>query len=162
MDKDLEFTHLSSNGSARMVDVSGKSTTHRTATAESWVLAGVDIISRLREHGGLTKGNVIETARIAGIMAAKRTSELIPMCHPLAIDSVEIEMELLTDRIRIESFISCDGRTGVEMEAMTAVSVAALTVYDMIKSAGKGIELGPVRLLEKTGGKSGFWKREEV
>ena len=162
MDKDFEFTHLSSNGSARMVDVSGKSITHRTAKAESWVLAGVDIISRLREHGSLTKGNVIETARIAGIMAAKRTSELIPMCHPLAIDSVEIEMELLTDRIRIESFISCDGRTGVEMEAMTAVSVAALTIYDMIKSAGKGIELGPVRLLEKTGGKSGHWKREEV
>lgn len=162
MKNDKEFSHLAADGSARMVDVGGKSTSQRMARAESWVETGAEIIDRLAKYGGISKGDVRETARIAGIMAAKKTHELIPMCHQLAIDVVEIEITLQKDRIHIESCVRCEGKTGVEMEAMTAVSVSALTVYDMIKSAGKGIVIGPVRLLEKSGGKSGHWKREEI
>jgi cyclic pyranopterin phosphate synthase len=144
-----------------MVDVAGKALTHRSATAEAWVNVGSEIAARLRLHGGIAKGDVLETARIAGIMAAKRTPELIPMCHPLTLDVVEVDAEVVNDRIRIVSRVTCEGKTGVEMEAMTAASIAALTVYDMVKSAGKGVEIGPVRLLEKRGGKSGHWKRKE-
>jgi molybdenum cofactor biosynthesis protein MoaC len=125
------------------------------------VNVGSEIAARLRQDGGLAKGNVLETARIAGIIAAKRTPELIPMCHPLVLDVVEVNAQVLDDRVRIVSRVSCEGKTGVEMEALTAASVAALTVYDMVKSARKGIEIGPIRLLEKEGGKSGRWKRKE-
>jgi molybdenum cofactor biosynthesis protein MoaC len=125
------------------------------------VNVGSEIAARLRQDGALTKGNVLETARVAGIMAAKRTPELIPMCHPLVLDVVEVEAHVVEDRVRIISRVTCEGKTGVEMEAMTAASVAALTVYDMVKSAGKGVEIGPVRLMEKGGGKSGQWKRKE-
>ena len=156
------FSHLSPRGAARMVNISGKKVTKRMARAEAWVNVGVEIVTKLRQEGGITKGNVIETARLAGIMAAKKTAELIPMCHQLVLTVVEIDAELIEDSIRIESRIYSDGKTGVEMEAMIAVSVSALTVYDMVKSAGKGIQIGPVRLMEKTGGKSGHWKREEV
>ena len=103
----------------------------------------------------------LETARIAGIMAAKRTSDLIPMCHPLLLDIVEVEARLVGRRVRIESRVTAEGKTGVEMEALTAASVAALTVYDMCKSADKGIVVGPIRLLEKSGGRSGHWRAEE-
>ena len=161
MKSDPPFPHLSSNGAARMVDVGGKTVTHRSASAEAWVNVGSEIAAQLRKDGGLAKGNVIETARIAGIMAAKRTSELIPMCHPLTLDVVEVDAQIVDDRVHIVSRVTCEGKTGVEMEAMTAVAVAALTVYDMVKSAGKGIEIGPVRLLGKRGGKSGHWKRKE-
>jgi len=161
MNNDAKLTHLSANGAARMVDVSGKASSHRMACAEAWVNVGSDIAGRLRQKGGLDKGNVLETARIAGIMAAKRTPELIPMCHPLVLDVVEVEARVVEDRVCIVSRVTCEGKTGVEMEAMTAASVAALTVYDMVKSAGRGIEIGPVRLLEKQGGKSGHWKRRE-
>jgi cyclic pyranopterin phosphate synthase len=128
------------------------------------VAVGASAAKMLRQSGGVAKGNVVETARIAGIMAAKRTAELIPMCHPLGIDSIEVDAALVGGSVRIESKVCCEGRTGVEMEAMTAVAVAALTVYDMVKSAGKGVEIGPVRLLEKNGGKSGRWlrSREEM
>ena len=154
------FSHISPSGSARMVDISEKETSRRMARAEAWVKVGKDTAEKLRREGGLTKGNVIETARIAGIMAAKRTPELIPMCHRLLLDVVEIDAELTDDSIHIESRVCCDGKTGVEMEAMTSAAVSALTIYDMVKSAGKGIEIGPVRLIEKAGGKSGHWKRE--
>jgi len=156
-----KLSHVSANGSARMVDVSGKAVTPRTAAAEAWVRVGRRIAGELRRTGGLAKGNVLQTARLAGILAAKKTGELIPMCHPLAIDHVQVEAELVGHSIRIVARVACRGRTGVEMEAMTAAAVAALTVYDMVKSAGKGIEIGPVRLLEKTGGKSGNWRRED-
>ena len=146
---------------ARMIDIAGKPQTPRSARAEAWVNVGSEIAARLREDGGLAKGNVLETARIAGIMAAKRTPELIPMCHPLVLDVVEVDAQVVDDRVRIVTRVSCEGKTGVEMEAMTAAAVAALTVYDMVKSAGKAVEIGPVRLIEKQGGKSGLWKREE-
>ncbi|MFC1528431.1 cyclic pyranopterin monophosphate synthase MoaC [Candidatus Latescibacterota bacterium] len=155
------FSHLTSSGAARMVNISQKETTRRMARAEAWVKVGEELVTKLKSDGGLVKGNVIETARIAGIMAAKRTSELIPMCHQIALDAVEIDAELSNDSVRIESRVHCDGKTGVEMEAMTAAAISALTVYDMVKSAGKGIQIGPVQLIEKTGGKSGHWKREE-
>ncbi len=156
------FSHLSSTSAARMVNISQKEITNRMARAEAWVNVGEDIVKKLQLEGGLSKGNVIETARIAGIMAAKRTSELIPMCHPLMLNVVEIDAELVNDSVRIESRVYSDGKTGVEMEAMTAAAISALTVYDMVKSAGKGIQIGPVRLIEKVGGKSGHWKCEEV
>ncbi len=156
----MGLKHVSPSGQARMVSVSGKSITVRTARAEAWVKVGAEIAAELRRSGSIAKGNVLETARMAGIMAAKRTSELIPMCHPLALDVVEVEAVLDGDRVRLETSVACEGKTGVEMEALTAAAVAALTVYDMVKSAGKGVEIGPVRLLEKTGGKSGTWRRE--
>lgn len=155
------FSHLDQNGNARMVNVTEKSSTRRTASAEAWVDVGAEIAAMLRKTGAVSKGNVSETARLAGIMAAKKTAELIPMCHPLVIDSVDISAELIEDRVRIVSQVVCEGKTGVEMEAMIAASIAALTVYDMVKSAGKGVQIGPVRLLEKQGGKSGHWKRQE-
>jgi len=156
-----EFSHLSQTGQAKMVDVGAKSPTPRLAVAEAWVNVGAEIAELLRQSGGVAKGNVLETARIAGITAAKRTAELIPMCHPLVLDSVEVSAELIGDRVRLVATVSCEGKTGVEMEAMTAASVAALTVYDMVKSAGKGVQIGPVKLLEKRGGKSGHWKCKE-
>ena len=155
-----DLTHVSPDGEARMVSVERKGISARTARAEAWVVVGPAIAGRLRESGGLAKGNVLETARLAGIMAAKRTSELIPMCHPLVLDVVEVSASLVDDRVRLEARVACDGKTGVEMEALTAAAVAALTVYDMVKSAGKEVQIGPVRLLEKTGGKSGSWRRE--
>jgi cyclic pyranopterin monophosphate synthase len=156
-----EFSHVSDSRQAAMVDVGAKDPTRRIAVAEAWVDLGQEIADMLRTSGSVAKGNVLETARIAGIMGAKRTPDLIPMCHPLGLDVVEIDAELIDDRVRIVARAVCHGKTGVEMEAMTAVSVASLTVYDMVKSAGKGVAIGPVRLLEKCGGKSGHWKRAE-
>ena len=154
------FSHLSRGGQARMVSVAGKRITARQARAEAWVRVGAAIAGRLRKSGGLAKGNVLETARLAGILAAKQTATMIPLCHPLPLDVVEVEARLVGGRVRIESRVACEGKTGVEMEAMTAVAIAALTVYDMCKSAGKGIRIGPIRLLEKSGGKSGPWRAE--
>ncbi|HSW50208.1 MAG TPA: cyclic pyranopterin monophosphate synthase MoaC [Bryobacteraceae bacterium] len=155
----MKLRHVSPSGQARMVSVAGKTPTKRTARAEAWVSVGPEIAAKLRRSGSVAKGNVLETARLAGILAAKRTSELIPMCHPLALEQVEVEATLDGDRVRLEASATCEGKTGVEMEALTAAAVAALTVYDMVKSAGKGVEIGPVRLLEKTGGRSGTWRR---
>jgi cyclic pyranopterin phosphate synthase len=162
-DRDAEsaLRHVSPAGQARMVSVTGKAVTARTARAEAWVTVGASIAELLRQSGGVAKGNVFETARLAGIMAAKRTSELIPMCHPLALDIVEVDATLEDNRVRLEAQVACEGKTGVEMEALTAAAVAALTVYDMVKSAAKGVEIGPIRLMEKAGGKSGPWRREE-
>lgn len=156
-----DLSHVAPNGKARMVDVSDKQVTDRTARAEAWVTVGPQIASMLRETGGVAKGGVLEAARLAGIMAAKRTADLVPMCHPLQLEVVEVDATLIEDRVRIVSRVACRAKTGVEMEAMTAAAVAAVTVYDMVKSAGKGVEIGPVRLLEKRGGKSGHWKRQE-
>jgi cyclic pyranopterin phosphate synthase len=155
------LTHVDGTGRARMVDVGDKARSVRAARAEAVVEIGPEIARQLAERGGVAKGNVFETARLAGIMAAKRTAELIPMCHPLVLDFVDVTCELRQAAVRITTSVRCEGRTGVEMEAMTAAAVAALTVYDMCKSAGKGIIVRHVRLLEKTGGKSGPWRADE-
>jgi cyclic pyranopterin phosphate synthase len=143
-----------------MVDVSAKRPTLRAATAEAWVDVGPAIARQLREQGAVAKGNVLETARLAGVLGAKQTPYLIPLCHPLPLDAVDLDARVIGRRVRIVAVVRCEGKTGAEMEAMTAASLAALTVYDMVKSAGRGVEIGPVRLLEKTGGKSGRWTRE--
>jgi len=154
------LSHVGDDGAARMVDVSGKEITLRTARAEAVVRVGRDVGKLLAETGGVKKGNVLETARLAAILAAKKTSDLIPLCHPLAIDEIEVVAELESERVRLTATVTCHGRTGVEMEAMTAVAVGALTVYDMCKSAAKGILVEQVGLLEKSGGRSGRWVRE--
>jgi len=143
-----------------MVDVSAKRITRRLAIAEALVQLDRGVAEGIHRHGGVAKGNVLETARIAGIQAAKATASLIPMCHPLSLDVVEVAASLEADTVRLVATVSSRGRTGVEMEAMTAAAVAALTVYDMVKSAGKGTVIGPLRLLRKTGGKSGNWERK--
>ena len=156
--KQRKLSHVTEAGAARMVDVGAKKVTVRTARAEARVVLGATIARLLRRSGTVSKGNVLETARIAGILAAKRTSELIPMCHPLLLDVVQVETRLEGDELLIESTVKCRGRTGAEMEALTAAAVAALTVYDMVKSAGRGVEIVRIRLLEKSGGKSGRWQ----
>jgi cyclic pyranopterin phosphate synthase len=153
------LSHVAADGSARMVDVGSKPVSRRNAVAEAWVTVGRAVAARIRRRGALAKGNVLETARLAGIMAAKETHRLIPMCHPVPLDSIDVQASLRGRRVRIVAGVSGEAKTGMEMEAMTAAAVAALTVYDMVKSAGKGIEIGPVRLLEKTGGRSGRWVR---
>lgn len=156
---DDQLAHVDAGGRARMVDVSGKDITIRTAVAEARIHIGPQVAEALRTHGAVNaKGPVLETARIAGIMAAKRTAELIPMCHPLLLDQVQVEAELAGETIEVRAVVRCTGRTGVEIEAMTAASVAALTIYDMCKSAAKGIVIERIRLLEKTGGRSGTWR----
>ena len=158
------LSHIDEHGNARMVDVSSKETTVRTAAAEA-VLRMSAATHAAVVHGSGPKGEVLGTARVAGIMAAKRTPEAIPMCHPLALSSVEIAFE--TDvpadgagrpGVRVLATVKCKGPTGVEMEALHACAVAALTVYDMVKALEKGIEIEHIRLLQKTGGKSGDWR----
>jgi cyclic pyranopterin phosphate synthase len=143
-----------------MVDVSGKVATARTARAEACVSMSPQLLNRLRDRT-LPKGDPFEVVRIAGIQAAKKTSELIPLCHPLGLSGVDVEVSLTGTGARIEAVARTMAETGVEMEALTAASVAALTLYDMLKGVDKGVEIGPVRLLEKTGGKSGVWRRED-
>ncbi len=159
--REQKLSHISPGGKARMSDVSAKAISPRRAVAEAWVNVGPQIAEKLAHCGSVSKGNVLETARLAGILAAKQVPNLIPMCHPLSLDNVEVETELLGEQVRVTAVVCCEGKTGVEMEAMTAAAVAALTVYDMVKSAGKAVEIGPVRLLEKSGGKSGYWCREQ-
>ena len=157
-----KLSHVNEDGHARMVDVSNKTTTLRTAVAEAWIQVGTEIAACVKHRGSIKKGPVLSTAEIAGVLGAKQTPHLIPLCHPLILNDIQVRSELSEDRIRIVAEVISDGKTGVEMEAMTACSVAALTVYDMVKSAGNGIEIGPIRLLEKQGGKSGSWTRSEV
>lgn len=156
-----QLTHINASGEAHMVDVSAKAETVREARAEAFVEMSAETLSMITE-GKHHKGDVFATARIAGIQAAKRTWELIPLCHPLLLTKVEVRLEALTEsnRVRIESVCRLTGKTGVEMEALTAASVAALTIYDMCKAVQKDMVIGPVRLLEKTGGKSGHFKVE--
>jgi cyclic pyranopterin monophosphate synthase len=153
------LTHVGKDGRARMVDVTAKAETVRVARAEAMVDMSAETVQRLREKT-TPKGDPLEVARIAGIQAGKKTSELIPLCHPLALTHLDVSIEVIATGARIESTATTKAETGVEMEAMTAASVAALTLYDMCKAVDKGISLGPIRLLEKSGGKSGHWVRE--
>lgn len=152
-----ELTHLRPDGSAHMVDVSDKAVTKRTATAEAYLETRADVVERLAT-GDLPKGEALGTARIAGIMAAKRTPDLIPLCHPLPLSKVAIDFECESDRVRITAAVTTRGVTGVEMEALTAVSVAALTLYDMIKAVDHHAVITSTRVLAKAGGKSGDWE----
>lgn len=155
-----DLTHLDEGGNARMVDVGGKPVTARSATAEGAIRMSREAF-RLVAGGGVPKGDVLTVSRIAGTLAAKRTAELIPLCHPLGLDHVEVQATLdeALPGVRVRATVRTVGRTGVEMEALTAVSVALLTVYDMVKSADREMELLSVRLLEKTGGSRGDWRR---
>jgi cyclic pyranopterin phosphate synthase len=152
-----KLSHYDSAGSARMVDVSAKPETKRTASAHAFVRIAPDVLKELPRN---PKGNPLEIARIAGICAAKRTSELIPLCHPLMLSHAGVEVTLEKKGVRIVATASTTGQTGVEMEALTAAAVAALTVYDMTKALDKSIEIQDVYLLEKTGGKSGEFRRK--
>jgi cyclic pyranopterin phosphate synthase len=154
------FTHLDESGAARMVDVSGKDVTARSATATGRVLLAPAVVVALRGDG-VPKGDALGVARVAGIMAAKRTPDLIPLCHPLAISGVSVDLEVHDDGVLITATVRTTDRTGVEMEALTAVSVAALAVIDMVKSLDKDAVITDVRVEEKTGGKSGTYRREE-
>ena len=152
-----ELTHLDSQGRARMVDVGGKAETQRVAIALGRIRMNAATHAALRD-GTAPKGDVLVVARVAGIMAAKRTAELIPLCHPLALDAVSVEFAFVEDGVEARATASLTGRTGVEMEALTAVSVALLTVYDMAKAIDKGMVISDIRLIEKRGGKSGDWR----
>lgn len=154
-----DLTHLSKDGAARMVDVGGKEPTHRIAIASGTISMTPETLKAIRE-GNAPKGDVLGTARIAGIMAAKRTGELIPLCHPLGLEAVTLDFTFETETIRATATASLTGKTGVEMEAMVAVSTALLTIYDMAKAVDKGMVVQEVRLIEKRGGKSGIWKAE--
>jgi cyclic pyranopterin monophosphate synthase len=153
-----EFTHLDESGAARMVDVSGKDVTARTAVATGRVLVSPAVIELLRGEG-VPKGDALGVARVAGIMGAKKTPELIPLCHPLAISGVTVDLVVADDAVEITATVKTTDRTGVEMEALTAVSVAALTVIDMVKAVDKAATITDVRVESKTGGKSGDWSR---
>ncbi|OED81140.1 cyclic pyranopterin monophosphate synthase MoaC [Vibrio splendidus] len=156
-----QFTHINASGEANMVDVSAKAETVREARAEAFVQMSAETLE-LIVSGSHHKGDVFATARIAGIQAAKKTCDLIPLCHPLLLTKVEVQLEAIEseNKVRIESVCKLTGKTGVEMEALTAASVAALTIYDMCKAVQKDIVIENVRLLEKTGGKSGHFKVE--
>ena len=150
------FTHFNEAGAASMVDVGAKPATQRTARARAFVKIRPDVLAALPEN---PKGNPLEIARVAGIQAAKRTSDLVPLCHPLPLTHVDVEAGVREDGVLINATVSTVARTGVEMEAMTAAAIAALTVYDMCKALDKGIEIREIVLLEKTGGKSGSYRR---
>ncbi|MDA0746787.1 MAG: cyclic pyranopterin monophosphate synthase MoaC [bacterium] len=154
-----KLTHISEDGSVQMVDVTGKEITAREAVAGGEILMRPETVQQIAA-GSLPKGNVLETARIAGIQAAKRTSDLIPLCHPIAVTGVDLVFEVGQDRILAEARVRVPDRTGVEMEALAAVSVALLTVYDMCKAVDKNMVIGNVRLLKKTGGRSGTYVRK--
>lgn len=157
----MELTHFDAQGNARMVDVSGKKDTHRIAKAEGFIKINEEIRCRIRE-GAMKKGDVLAVAQLAAIMGAKATPHLIPLCHPLLLTKVDVQcfLEEELGAVRIEATVGTTGNTGVEMEALTAVQVGLLTVYDMCKAIDKGMEIGPVRLLEKSGGKSGIFKKQ--
>jgi cyclic pyranopterin phosphate synthase len=156
------LSHLNERGEAHMVDVSEKAATSRTAIAEGYVRMQPATLALIAE-GGAPKGDVLAAARIAGIMAAKRAHELIPLCHPLAIAKVTVDFEPRPDAasLRVEALVKVNGQTGVEMEALTAVSIACLTIYDMLKAADKAMSFDGIRLIEKTGGRSGPYRAAE-
>ena len=160
MSDESRLTHLDEQGRARMVDVGGKDVTERVAVAEG-VVELAPGTAELLFGGDLPKGDAVAAARIAGIMAAKRTAELIPLCHPLMLSGIEIDIDRVEGGARIVVTVRTSERTGVEMEALTAVSVAALTIYDMVKGVERGVAIGPIRLLEKRGGRSGTWTAPE-
>jgi len=153
-----QLSHVDEHGRVRMVDTGNKEMTSRRAVASARVLMSADTVSALREHR-TPKGDPLEAARLAGIMAAKKTSELIPLCHPLPLTHIDVQATLEDGGVMVKSEVSTNAQTGVEMEALTAVSVAALTIYDMCKALEKGITITDVRLESKTGGKSGDYRR---
>ena len=153
------LSHFDESGASRMVDIGAKQVTRRTARASGRVTMAAETLDLIRDRKA-AKGDVLEVARLAGIMAAKRTSELIPLCHPLPLESVTIDFAYNDDHtLTIEATACVESKTGVEMEALTAVSVAALTIYDMCKSADRGMSIGSIQLEEKSGGRSGHWRR---
>ena len=158
----MDFTHFNDQGRAKMVDVGEKPPTRRTATAAARVLVNENTFALIRS-GGMKKGDVLTVAQVAGVMGAKRTPELIPMCHPILMDGIDLSLRLDEQRcaVEIQATVSCDGRTGVEMEALTAVSTAALTVYDMCKAVQKDMVITDIRLVKKTGGVHGDFERKE-
>ena len=155
-----DLTHFNAAGEAHMVDVGAKAITHRVAIAEGWIHMQSTTLERIL-GGHHRKGDVLGIARIAGIMAAKKTADLVPLCHPLPITRIEVEFgpELSNHSVRCQATVETRGRTGVEMEALTAVQVALLTIYDMCKAVDRGMSLESIRLVEKSGGKSGTWQR---
>lgn len=159
----MKLSHVDEAGRARMVDVAGKPTTVRTAVAEGTIRMSRDAFRSVAEQQ-IAKGDVLAVSEVAGTLAAKRTAELIPLCHPLGLDQVEVEatLEDQLPGVRVRARAKAVGRTGVEMEALTAVSVALLTVYDMVKAVDRGMEINKVRLLEKTGGTHGDWQRDSA
>ena len=154
-----KLTHLDEQGAAHMVDVSAKDVTRREATAVGHIAMSAPALAAIRD-GAVAKGDALAVARIAGVMAAKRTSDLIPLCHPLPIASVGVDLQLGESGIDCRATVVTTGKTGVEMEALTAVSVALLTLYDMAKALDRGMTIGPVRLLAKSGGRSGDWRAD--
>jgi cyclic pyranopterin monophosphate synthase len=153
------LTHIDESGAARMVDVSDKDTTARTAAASGKVLVSAEVVRLLRGEG-VPKGDALGVARVAGILGAKRTPDLVPLCHPIAVSGVTVDLEVEDDGVLITASVRTTDRTGVEMEALTAVSVAALTVVDMVKAVDKAAVITDVRVESKTGGRSGTWQRE--
>jgi cyclic pyranopterin phosphate synthase len=159
MADDPRLTHLNESGEVHMVDVGGKEVTDREAVAEALVTMSPELTDRFFS-GDLPKGDAAAVARIAGITAAKKTADLIPLCHPIPLTGVEVTLERSGRGIQVLATVRTTGRTGVEMEAMTAVAVAALTIYDMVKSVERGVSVESIGLLRKSGGRSGFWERE--
>ena len=155
----MELTHINPQGRARMVDVTEKAETYRTAFAEGTVRMSPQTVELIRT-GGMPKGDVLAVAQVAGIMAAKRTHELIPMCHPLRLTGADLQFTCEENAVHIQAEVKCKGETGVEMEALTAVSTAALTIYDMCKAVQKDMEITGIHLCRKTGGKSGDYNKE--
>ena len=153
-----KLTHIDTDGRAHMVDVADKDDSRRTAIARGFVYLSDDTLAAI-DQGRTTKGDVLSVAELAGIMAAKKTSDLIPLCHPLPLSRVKLALTLENDGVAVMSQVGCTGKTGVEMEALTAVSIACLTVYDMVKAMEKSARIGDIELVEKTGGKSGDFKR---
>jgi cyclic pyranopterin phosphate synthase len=156
-----EFPHLTDEGEVHMVDVSGKAVTDRTAIAECVVGLGLATADALF-GGSLPKGDALASIRLAGIMGAKRTPDLVPLCHPILLSGVTVDVERSGEGARITAQVTTSGQTGVEMEAMTAVSVAALALYDMVKGVDRSVEIGPIRLIHKSGGRSGEWNRSGI
>lgn len=154
------LTHLDAHSHPVMVDVGDKDTTARAATAEAWVHMSPEAYA-LAAEGRAKKGDVFLVAELAGIQGAKRTADLIPLCHPIPLDGVDVTVEPIDGRVRVRATARCRGRTGVEMEALCAATAAALTVYDMLKAVDRGMRLSDVRLLEKSGGRSGHWRAED-
>ena len=153
-----DFTHLDDRGDARMVDVSGKDVSVRTATARGRVIVNAEVVRLLRD-GALPKGDALAVARIAGIMAAKRTPDLVPLCHPIAIHGVDVDLTVGDDAVHVSATVRTADRTGVEMEALTSVTIACLALFDMVKAVDPAAQITDVVVIEKTGGKTGHWTR---
>ena len=154
------FSHINNKGEANMVDITSKKNSKRKSLAQGFILVSKETLNSI-ETDNLEKGDLFNTARIAGILAAKKTSELIPLCHPLSISKIDINFNIKDNGIEVITSVSIEGKTGVEMEALTATSIACLTIYDMIKSIDKESEITSIRLISKSGGKSGNWKRKQ-